>query len=199
MINKRLFSILALSALTVGTTPAWADDYQDAIKVFKKADVTGKLFHTAYGYALFPTVGKGGAVVAGAFGRGRVYEKGKYIGDASMTQVSLGLQLGGVGYSQIVFFENEAALKEFTKGEYEFGAEATAVAITLGASAKAGTDGASAGAQAESDKAKNVGTYNNGMATFTVVKGGAMYQVAVSGQKFRYKARAKAKAAAPAK
>jgi lipid-binding SYLF domain-containing protein len=194
MISKRSFSVLAVSALTLGAVPAWADDYQDATKVFKKADVSGKLFKTAYGYALFPTIGKGGAVVAGAFGRGRVYQKGKYIGDASMTQVSVGLQLGGVGYSQIIFFENEAALKEFTKGEFEFGAEASAVAITVAANAKAGTAGAAAGAQAAPDKAKNVGLYNNGMATFTVVKGGAMYEVALAGQKFNYTPKAAAKA-----
>jgi len=131
MISRRMISVLAIGVLGLGAAPAWADDYQDTIRNFKKAEVTGKFFSGAHGYAVFPTIGKGGAVVGGAFGRGRVFEKGRYIGDVAMTQLSLGFQLGGQGFSQIIFFENEAALKEFTKGEYEFGAEASAVAITL--------------------------------------------------------------------
>jgi lipid-binding SYLF domain-containing protein len=89
-------------ALTV--TPAWADDYQQTISVFKKAEASGKFFHNAYGYDVFPTVGKGGAGIGGAYGKGRVYQKGKYIGDSSMIQVSAGFQLGGEGFSQIIFF-----------------------------------------------------------------------------------------------
>lgn len=201
MISRRMISVLAIGVLGLGAAPAWADDYQDTIKNFKKAEVTGKFFSGAHGYAVFPTIGKGGAVVGGAFGRGRVFEKGRYIGDVAMTQLSLGFQLGGQGFSQIIFFENEAALKEFTKGEYEFGAEASAVAITLSAGAKAGTTGAAATASADQHTAKVAGVYNNGMATFTIVKGGAMYEAAVAGQKFRYKpkAAAKAKAASAAK
>ncbi|MBL8315837.1 MAG: hypothetical protein JNK55_19030 [Rubrivivax sp.] len=199
--SRRMISVLAIGVLGLGAAPAWADDYQDTIKNFKKAEVTGKFFSGAHGYAVFPTIGKGGAVVGGAFGRGRVFEKGRYIGDVAMTQLSLGFQLGGQGFSQIIFFENEAALKEFTKGEYEFGAEASAVAITLSAGAKAGTTGAAATASADRHTAKVAGVYNNGMATFTIVKGGAMYEAAVAGQKFRYKpkAAAKAKAASAAK
>jgi lipid-binding SYLF domain-containing protein len=116
-----------------------------------------------------------------------VYEKGKYIGDASMTQVSVGFQLGGQGFSQIIFFENAAALNKFREGDLELGAEASAVAITLGASAKAGSGGMAAGASVDKDKAKVVGVYNNGMAIFTLVKGGLMYEVTVAGQKFSFK------------
>lgn len=189
MLNKRLFSILALSSLTLAALPAWAEPYQDTINVFRKAEESGKFFAKAHGYAVFPTIGKGGMGIGGAYGKGRVYKQGRTIGDTSMTQLSIGFQLGGQGFSQIIFFENEAALSTFTKGEFEFGAEASAVAITLAANAKAGSGGAAVGASVDKNKAKVVGAYNNGMAIFTVVKGGLMYEAAIAGQKFKYKGR----------
>jgi lipid-binding SYLF domain-containing protein len=185
--NKRQFSLLVLTSLTLSATPAWADEYDDTIANFKKAEESSRFFANAYGYAVFPTIGKGGVGVGGAYGEGRVYEKGKLIGSTSMTQLSVGFQLGAQGFSQIIFFENQAALQKFTKGEFEFGAEASAVAITLAAGAKAGTTGATAGASVEKDKAKNVGNYVNGMAVFTLVKGGLMYEATVAGQKFKFK------------
>ena len=96
---------------------------------------------------------------------------------------------GGQGFSQVIFFESAAALKAFTQGEYEFGAEASAVAITLGASVKAGSGGAAVGASLDKNKAKVAGAYNNGMAIFTVVKGGLMYEAAIAGQKFKFSKR----------
>ena len=189
MLNRRTFLLLAMSALALVAAPARADEYQDTIAIFKKAEPSGKFFDHAYGYAVFPNIGKGGIGVGGAYGKGRVYEKGRYIGDTSMTQLSVGFQLGGQGFSQIIFFENAAALQEFTKGEFEFGAEASAVAITLAAGAKAGSTGAAAGASVDKEKAKVVGVYNNGMAIFTVVKGGLMYEAAIAGQKFKFKKR----------
>lgn len=189
MLNKRTLGLLALSALVVAAAPAWADEYQDTIALFKKAEQSGKFFGQAYGYAVFPNVGKGGIGIGGAYGKGRVYEQGRYIGDTSMTQLSVGFQLGGQGYSQIIFFEHAAALKEFTQGEFEFGAEASAVAITLGAGAKAGSTGAAAGASVDKEKAKVVGAYSRGMAVFTIVKGGLMYEAAIAGQKFKFKKR----------
>jgi lipid-binding SYLF domain-containing protein len=187
---KRLFSILALAAMALAVSPAWADEYQDTIDIFKKAGESGKFFNTAYGYAVFPTVGKGGVGVGGAYGKGRVYEKGKYVGDTSVTQLSVGFQLGGQAYSQIVFFQDQRAFREFTSGNFEFGADANAVAITAGAGARASTAGSSAGASAGQHDAKTAGgTYNKGMLTFTVAKGGLMYEASISGQKFSYKAR----------
>jgi lipid-binding SYLF domain-containing protein len=138
---------------------------------------------------VFPTIGKGGIGIGGAYGKGRVYEKGRMIGETSMTQLSVGFQLGGQGFSQIIFFEDAAALKKFTEGEFEFGAEASAVAITLAAGAKVGSGGATAGASVDKEKAKVVGAYNNGMAIFTVAKGGLMYEAAIAGQKFKFKRR----------
>jgi lipid-binding SYLF domain-containing protein len=189
MLNKRLFSVLVLSSLALAAVPARADEFQDTINVFRKAEESGKFFAKAYGYAVFPTIGKGGIGIGGAYGKGRVYEKGKWIGGTSMTQLSVGFQLGGQGFSQIIFFESAAALHKFTQGEFEFGAEASAVAITLGASAQAGTGGAAAGASVDKDKAKVVGSYNNGMAVFTVAKGGLMYEAAIAGQKFNFERR----------
>jgi hypothetical protein len=124
MLNKRLFALFVLSSLALTAVPAWADEFQDTINVFKKAEESGKFFANAYGYAVFPTIGKGGIGIGGAYGTGRVYEKGRWIGGTSMTQLSVGFQLGGQGFSQIIFFENAAALHKFTQGEFEFSAAA---------------------------------------------------------------------------
>lgn len=186
MLIKRTFLLVAMSAVAAVAAPAWADEYQDTITVFKKAEESGKFFANAYGYAVFPKVGKAGAGIGGAYGKGRVYEQGKVIGVTSMTQLSVGFQLGAQGFSQIIFFENAAALKQFTQGEFEFGAEASAVAVTLAADAKVGSTGAAAGASVDKNKARVVGVYQNGMAIFTVVKGGLMYEAAIAGQKFKF-------------
>lgn len=187
MVIKHLFSIFAVCTLAFAATPARADDYQNTIDVFKKAVESAAFFSSAYGYAVFPTIGKGGAVIGGAYGKGRVYAKGRYVGDTSMTQLTAGFQLGGQAYSQIIFFQDERAFREFTSGKFEFGAEASAVAITAGAGAQASTTGASASASAGQNDARAVGQYYKGMATFTVAKGGLMYQATVGGQKFNYK------------
>ncbi|HEY1329312.1 MAG TPA: YSC84-related protein [Casimicrobiaceae bacterium] len=186
---KRLISIFGLFAVALSSSPAWADEYQDAINTFKKAGESATFFGKSYGYAVFPTIGKGGVGVGGAYGKGRVYVKGKHVGDTSMTQVTVGLQLGGQAYSEIIFFEDERAFKEFTHGNFEFGADAQATAITASASAKAGSTGASAGASATKNKAATAGAYHKGMATFTVAKGGLMYEASIGGQKFKYEPR----------
>jgi lipid-binding SYLF domain-containing protein len=183
---KRLLSILALLTLVLPLSGAWADDYTDTIKLFKNAGESGKLLNTAHGYAVFPTIGKGAVGVGGAYGKGRVYKKGKYIGDTSMTQVTVGLQLGGEAYSELILFEDERALDEFTKGNFEFGADVQAIAITASAGGKASTTGTSAGASAGKKDAKTVGGYHKGLAIFTVAKGGLMYEASVGGQKFTY-------------
>ena len=165
---------------------AWADDYTDTIKIFKEAGASSGFFGNSYGYAVFPTIGKGGVSVGGAYGKGRVYKGGAYVGNTSMTQLTVGWQLGGQGYSQIIFFQDKRAFDEFTTGKFEFGAQATAVAITAGASASANTAGSSASASGGKHDATTAGSYNKGMATFTVAKGGLMYEASIGGQKFRY-------------
>jgi len=184
---RRLASFLAFLLLALSWSSAWADGYDDTIAAFKKAGQSGAYFGKSYGYAVFPTIGKGGFVVGGAYGKGRVYEKGKYVGDTSMTQLTAGAQLGGEAYSQIIFFDDQSAFKEFTSGNFEFGAQAQAVAITAGASAAATTTGSTAGANVSQHSAKNVGSSYRGMTTFTMVKGGLMYEASVGGQKFNYK------------
>ena len=104
-----------------------------------------------------------------------------------MTQLSVGFQAGGQGYSLIIFFEDKRAFDEFTSGSFEFGAQASAVAITAAASAGAGTTGTAAGASGGKRDATTVGDYYKGMAQFVIVKGGAMYEAAIAGAKFSYK------------
>ena len=186
---RRNVLVLASLALALHATHARAADYDKTIDVFRKAGESGGFFATAYGYAVFPTIGKGGIGFGAAYGKGRVYQKGAHVGNCSMTQATVGFQFGGQAYSQIVFFKDERAFKEFTSGSFEFGAEASAVAITAAAGAKANTAGTSAGASATRNEATTVGTYHKGMATFTVAKGGLMYEATIGGQKFGYKPR----------
>lgn len=183
----RLPRLLLALLIALPFTRAFADDYSDTIKVFRDAGKSGKFFASSYGYAVFPTIGKGGFVIGAAHGSGRVYRQGKYVGDTSMTQVTVGAQFGGQAYSQIIFFQNKAAFDQFTSGNFEFGAQANAVAITAGASAQAGTSGASAGASGTQESATTAGKYYKGMAVFTVAKGGLMYEASIGGQKFSYK------------
>jgi lipid-binding SYLF domain-containing protein len=186
---QRVASLLVSILLGLSCASAWADDFDDTIAVFKKARESASYFDKSYGYAVFPTIGKGGVVVGGAYGKGRVYERGKYVGDTSVTQLTAGFQLGGEAYSQIIFFADQRAFKEFTAGNFEFGAQAQAVAITAGASAATTTTGTSAGASVTQNNAKNVAQPYKGMTTFTVAKGGLMYEASIGGQKFNYNKR----------
>jgi len=186
MRNAFKFRGIAILFVALMTSPAWADGYTDTIEVFKKA-VPSSFFENSYGYAVFPTIGKGGVGVGGAHGKGQVYAKGVHVGDTTMSQLTVGFQLGGQAFSQIIFFEDERAFNQFTSSKFEFGAQATAVAITAGASATVATTGNSAGASGGRNDAKSVGEYYRGMAIFTVAKGGLMYEATIGGQKFKYK------------
>jgi lipid-binding SYLF domain-containing protein len=168
---------------------AHADKYTDTIDLFRNAGESASFFHKSYGYAVFPTVGEGGLGVGGALGKGHVYVHGRLVGESTMAQLSVGFQAGGKAYSQIIFFEDKRALDEFESGTFEFGAGASAVAITAGASVSAGTSGVSAGASGEEYHARDTGVYEKGMAVFTIAKGGLMYAAAIAGQKFSYKPR----------
>jgi lipid-binding SYLF domain-containing protein len=185
--RPRLLGMLIPLFLALTFTPALAEKYADTIQVFRDAGQSGKFFDNCYGYAVFPSIGKGGIGIGGAHGSGRVYEKGSHVGDTSMTQVTVGLQFGGQAYSEIIFFQDKRALDEFASGKFEFGAEASAVAITAGASAQATTAGTGAGASETKNKATTAGSYQKGYAIFTVAKGGLMYEAAIGGQKFSYK------------
>ena len=104
-------------------------DYSATIAEFKKIPVVAAFFESAHGYAVFPTVGKGGLGVGGSHGKGQVYRGGKAIGFTSTSDVSIGLQAGGQAYSQIIFFQDAASLDKFTSGNFEFAASASAIAV----------------------------------------------------------------------
>ena len=183
-------ALLLLAVATMLSAVVFADSYDDTIALFKKAGATADYFSNSYGYAVFPTIGKGGLIVGGAHGSGRVYQNGQYVGDTSMTQVSVGLQIGGQSYSQIIFFEDKRAFDEFTSGSYEFDAGVSAVAINAAASGSAGTSGTSGGTSKGKDTASaRAGGFYKGLAVFTIIKGGAMAEAAVAGQKFSYRPR----------
>ena len=115
---KRMHVLLAIAALMLPAAATWADSYSDTIALFKNAGQSAAFFNKSYGFAVFPTIGKAGFGVGGAHGKGRVYRQGKHVGDTSMTQVSVGLQIGAQGYSQIIFFEDRRAFDEFTSGQF---------------------------------------------------------------------------------
>jgi lipid-binding SYLF domain-containing protein len=123
----------------------------------------------SYGYAVFPGIGKGGLIIGGAHGRGQVYEQGKHIGYAEVTQGTIGAQAGGQSYIEVIFFEDETALKAFKEGNWEMGAHVSAVAVEKGASS--GAD------------------YTKGVCVFTLASGGLMAEASVGGQKFKYVAK----------
>lgn len=185
--NGTLRSILAalvIAGMHIGAVRA--DSYDNTIRVFKDAGKSGTFFSKSYAYAVFPTIGGAGFIVGGAHGKGRVFARGMLTGDSTMNLLSAGFQAGAKAYSEIIFFEDKRALDEFESGHFAFGADASAVAITSGAEAQAGTNGVSSEASADSSNAGTSGGYYRGMAVFTVAKGGLMYAAIISGQQFTY-------------
>ena len=181
-----LFAVFAFIA-----QPALADDVDTAIENFRGAGA-GDFIDDAYGYAVFPSIGKGGIGIGGAHGKGEVFVGGKKVGKTKMSQITYGLQLGGQVYSQMIFFRDERAFDDFTSGNFEFGAQATAVALRAGAQASTTSGGGgntSSGTDADSSKVNaDDKEYDSrsGMATFTIAKGGLMYEATLGGQKFKY-------------
>jgi len=175
VMRKIILSFVAL--LMAGPVFAFQPDVNDelqldvakAILAIKRADPgIEAFFDNAAGYAAFPSVGKGGIVVGGAYGKGLVIVGDRVDGRTTMTQATVGLQLGGQVYSQFIFFKDEAAIANFRRGNFEFGAQASAVAATRGASADT--------------------SYDKGVAVFTNASGGLMVEGSVGGQKFTYEA-----------
>jgi lipid-binding SYLF domain-containing protein len=182
-----LLTVILTMALAI---PALADKYTDTITVYKKSAAVQPFFKSAYGYAVFPTIGKGGFVIGGSYGKGQVYRGGTVTGETSLIKASIGFQAGGQAFSQMIFFEDKRAYEEFTSGNFEFDATASAVAITAGVEAKAGTEGATASATAgPATGAQAQINYHKGMAVFTHAKGGLMYEAAIGGQKFSFTAK----------
>ena len=182
--------LVAITGVFCLSTTAMADKYTNTIQVFKKSEATQPFFKSAYGFAVFPTVGKAGIGIGGAYGKGQVYREGKVTGETSLMKATIGLQLGGQAFSEIIFFEDKRAYTDFTNGNFEFDASASAVAITAGMQAKAGTEGTSAGASAGPATGAQAHTsYYKGMAVFIHTKGGLMYEASIGGQKFSFKAK----------
>jgi lipid-binding SYLF domain-containing protein len=188
---KTLLKALTTTAvLAAFISTAHADDSDktaNAIALFKNAGQSAAFFHHSYAYAIFPTVGEGAFVVGGAGGKGTVFVHGRPVGETTLAQVSIGFQAGGKAFSEIIFFKDKRALDEFESGNFEFGADASVIAITASADASAGTTGENAGASGGEKDAKTQGQYYKGMAVFTIAKGGLMYQAAIAGQKFSFK------------
>ncbi len=202
MFKHLSLSALFLTAFTVSSPAAYADEeypraeaqmtqnvdeaeYDVTLAAFKNSKA-GNFFENAYGYAIFPTIGKVGFVIGGAYGQGRVFEKGRYTGRTEMTQATIGWQFGGQAYSQIIFFQDQRSYDEFTSGNFEFGANASAVVITAGVAAQASTKGTSATVNAGNKYVKAEGQYYKGTAVFNIAKGGLMYEAVLSGQKFNF-------------
>jgi len=191
MLNRKL-AAAGLVALLL-TLPASAGrevkDYSSTINDFKKIPVVAKFFDGAYGYAVFPSIGKGGLGIGGSHGKGQVYEGGKVIGFTSTSDISIGAQAGGQAYSQIIFFENAEALTKFTGGNFEFEASAEAIAVQAKAEASASTEGTGASASGSKTSGKSTAgaNYQNGVVVFTMAKGGLMYAATIAGQKYGYK------------
>lgn len=173
--NRLRFLAAAIVVLAITFTLPAAGQDQKRIDSAEKAVAMMKLqddsmeswFANSAGYAVFPNVGKGGIGIGGAHGKGVLFEKGRPMGETELTQVTVGFQFGGQSFVEVIFFEDAIALGNFKKGNFELSAQASAVAVTLGAAAVAG--------------------YDKGVAIFTMEKGGLMYEATVGGQKFRYK------------
>lgn len=166
---------------------AQADSYSSDIEVFKKSPSVQAFFQKSYGYAVFPTIAKAGFVIGGAVGEGKVYRNSVITGNSTLVKLSLGWQLGGQAFSEIIFFEDKCAYDEFTGEEFAFDATASAVAVTAGVQAQAGTKGASAGASAgPATGVQSEANYVKGMAVFIHTKGGLMYEASIGGQKFNF-------------
>ncbi len=168
---KRLITvgatILLGAVLAVPLEAQKESEVEEAIATFIEKDPDMKeWFSSSYGYVVFPNVGKAGFGIGGAHGNGLVYEGGKLVGKSELKEVTVGLQLGGQSFVEVIFFKDKTAFDDFTRGNFEFGAQVSAVALTAGASADL--------------------AYNGGVAVMTMAKGGLMYEASVGGQKFEY-------------
>ena len=160
---------IALSISAANAQDKMQKDVENAKAEFIKTDPMMKsLFENAYAYVIFPNVGKGAVGIGGAAGQGIVYQHGKQIGTAKMKQITVGFQAGGQAYREVIFFENDASLNSFKSDDLEFSGQASAVAVTKGASG-------------------NV-KYKEGVMIFSQQKGGLMYEASVGGQKFDFTA-----------
>ena len=189
MLNPLKFVVPAVSYLLLMSFSfnLYADQYTDTLSNFMTAAKSKIMIEDAYAHAIFPTIGKGGFTIGAAYGKGKIFVGNDLSGDMTMSQLSFGLQFGGQAYSQLVLLKDKRAFNEFISGSFEFGAQATAVALTLGANVEASTRGQSSGTT-NTDNTQVAANYYKGMAVYTIAKGGLMYEAALAGQKFEYRA-----------
>jgi hypothetical protein len=181
-----LIVLFGMTLMAPGT--AGADSHAKTIALFKTAPAVQPFFDSAYGYAVFPLVGKGAIIVGATHGKGKVYRGGIATGSAVLNKMTIGFQFGGQVFSEMVFFEDQRAYDEFTEGTFGFDVNASAVVITAGAQASAGSMGTTAGASAGPATGTQAGTsYRKGMATFVHAKGGLMIEASIGGQTFEFK------------
>jgi lipid-binding SYLF domain-containing protein len=182
--NRALAVYAVLQALTLGgiaiispgcaTAPQSAEGKAEietragaAVARAKTSDPTlVPVFKDAVGYAVFPSVGKGGIGIGGAYGRGVLFEGGTAVGYCDLTQATIGFQLGGQEYTEILAFSTQGAIQSFKTGKMSFNAEASAVAVKSGSGANA--------------------KFAEGVAVFTLDEAGLMYEASIGGQKFTY-------------
>ena len=155
------------------TVEGKADIEQECSVALAKAKVNDPtltpVFNQAAGYAIFPSIGKGAIGVGGAYGKGVLYERGFAVGFCDISQGSIGFQLGGQAYTEIICFETRQAVEIFKQGHFRFDAQATAVALKSGAGANA--------------------KYTSNVVVFTMDEAGLMYEASVGGQQFTYQAK----------
>jgi len=161
--------LVAVPEADAGWNPHKEDHARQTVKLFQKTDPSlDRFFREAYGYTVFPDVYKGGLfLLGGARGSGYVYEQGRLIGSASITQVNVGPQLGGQSFAEIIFFRSREDLERFKKGDFELSAQLSAIIVT-------------AGVATASD-------FADGVAVFALPKSGLMAEASVGGQKFTFK------------
>jgi lipid-binding SYLF domain-containing protein len=183
-------ALVIAAALLAASNVALAQDVEDqkeTIELFRSIPQVAPYFQSAYAYAVWDRIGRGGLGIGGARGRGQVYLGGKVTGFSTLTDITFGAQAGGQAYRQVVFFQNQAAYDKFVSGKFEFDASASAVAVTASAQARASTQGASAAAGAGSPSTGAGVGYVNGMQTFTMAEGGLMYAATIGGQRYNFK------------
>jgi hypothetical protein len=187
MLPARILAILLL-ALPGLAAAQDVEDYSDTIELFREIPAVAPYFESAYAYAVWRRIARGGLGIGAATGRGQVYVNGQVTGFARLVDISIGFQAGGQAYRQIIFFETQADYEEFTSGGLEFDAQASAVAVTASAQASSGTQG---GAQATAGAGGAVSAagsgYRNGMSVFTMATGGLMYQATIAGQRYNFR------------
>lgn len=186
-LQSRLLALVTFVLPGIGSAQE-VEDFSETIEAFRGIEAVAPFFDSAYGYAVWDRIARGGLGVGAATGRGQVYVNGQITGFSRLIDVSIGLQAGGQAYRQIIFFEDRAAYDRFTARRYEFDAQASAVAVTASAQASSGTQGsqATAGAGPGSSTATSAG-YQNGLRVFTMAVGGLMYQATIAGQRYNFR------------